>query len=100
MHIANDLQAAKGSSDREGGLSKALKTGARQRSSHEPHQESNATSAPGQKQDSSNAEPSLLGRSPSRNFVSANHLLNFQFDRSKVSLAAVASSALMLVPYP
>ena len=32
-------------------------------------------------------ESSPLGRSPSRNFVSANHLLNFQYDRALVRLA-------------
>ena len=67
---------------KEGGLSRALKIGSSPGDVSSQEQEEQS-SAP--KQNSGNAEGSLFGRSPSRTFHSANHLLNFQSNRSRVS---------------
>lgn len=82
MHQQLSLQGSRGHSFREGGLSKALKSGSSDKASHDSQY---AETSGSDKSNLHHTENMVLGRSPSRTFVSANHLLNFQFDRARVS---------------
>ena len=79
------MQADKGRHSRgEGGLAQALRTkGGRGGEGGDAREADNQAS---QRSASAVPEASPLGRSPSRKFVSANHLLNFRHDKSGVRL--------------
>jgi hypothetical protein len=82
MFYAGQGKAA--SHSRQGGLTKALQSSVTSRGvgANVVAQEGPSVAHP----TAGNAPAtSPLGRSPSRNFVTANHLLNFQYDRSRVS---------------
>jgi hypothetical protein len=74
-------QVEESSQAKQGGLTLAFKAPGKSRGtggnevSEGPHVAQPSTSL---------ASDTPLGRSPSKNFVSANHLLNFQYDRSRV----------------
>ncbi len=76
------MKGSKGHMVKEGGLSKALRSDSGAANGDPKAQQDEGYSS--HRAGSQHGEAQLFGRSPSRNFVSANHLLNFQFDRSRV----------------
>ena len=76
----------RGATAKEGGLSQALRSDGKAVAPSHVTQKADGASQQGAGSGRV-PESSPMGRSPSRNFVSANHLLNFQYDRASVRLA-------------